>query len=179
MFNLCFLFCAILCITLCHYFQVSLGSCLLTGVHLPVIRTQCVVRWVVVAAKLLQSCPTLCNPIDGSPPGSSVPGILQARILECVALPCSRGSSRPRAWSHISHGPALLANSLQLSYLESLLMSFICLKQIFGFLLSLRKKIYVCTVLRLFRLSPTPASLNPFSVPLPLVLYTSTMANGI
>ena len=39
-----------------------------------------------VAAKLLQSCPTLCNPIDGSPPGSSVPGILQARILEWVAI---------------------------------------------------------------------------------------------
>ena len=34
------------------------------------------------AAKLLQSCPTLCNPIDGSPPGSPVPGILQARTLE-------------------------------------------------------------------------------------------------
>ena len=38
------------------------------------------------AAKSLQSCPTLCNPIDGSPPGSSVPGILQARILEWVAV---------------------------------------------------------------------------------------------
>ena len=38
------------------------------------------------AAKLLQSCPTLCDPIDGSPPGSSVPGILQARILEWVAI---------------------------------------------------------------------------------------------
>ena len=37
------------------------------------------------AAKSLQSCPTLCDPIDGSPPGSSVPGILQARIMECVA----------------------------------------------------------------------------------------------
>ena len=37
------------------------------------------------AAKLLQSCPTLCDPIDGSPLGSSVPGILQARILEWVA----------------------------------------------------------------------------------------------
>ena len=37
------------------------------------------------AAKSLQSCPTLCNPIDGSPPGSPVPGILQARILEWVA----------------------------------------------------------------------------------------------
>ena len=38
------------------------------------------------AAKLLQSCPTLCNPIDGSPPGSPVPGILQARTLEWVAV---------------------------------------------------------------------------------------------
>ena len=38
------------------------------------------------AAKLRQSCPTLCNPIDGSPTGSSVPGILQARILEWVAI---------------------------------------------------------------------------------------------
>ena len=38
------------------------------------------------AAELLQSCPTLCNPIDSSPPGSSVPGILQARILEWVAI---------------------------------------------------------------------------------------------
>ena len=38
------------------------------------------------AAKLLQSCPTLCDPIDGSPPGSPVPGILQARTLEGVAI---------------------------------------------------------------------------------------------
>ena len=38
------------------------------------------------AAKLLQSCPTLCDPIDGSPPGSAIPGILQARALEWVAI---------------------------------------------------------------------------------------------
>ena len=38
------------------------------------------------AAKSLQSCLTLCDPIDGSPPGSPVPGILQARILEWVAI---------------------------------------------------------------------------------------------
>ena len=38
------------------------------------------------AAKLLQSCPTLCDPIDRSPPGSSVPGILQARTLEWIAI---------------------------------------------------------------------------------------------
>ena len=41
------------------------------------------------AAKSLQSCPTLCDPVDGSPPGSSVPGILQTRILEWVAISCS------------------------------------------------------------------------------------------
>ena len=44
------------------------------------------------AAKSLQSCPTLCNPRDGSPPGSPVPGILQARTLEWVAI------SFPNAW---------------------------------------------------------------------------------
>ena len=38
------------------------------------------------SAKSLQSCPTLCDPIDGSPPGSPVPGILQARALEWVAI---------------------------------------------------------------------------------------------
>ena len=46
-------------------------------------------RWldgIVAAAKSLQSCPTLCDPIDGSPSGSPVPGILQARILEWVAV---------------------------------------------------------------------------------------------
>ena len=43
--------------------------------------------WVIAAAaKSLQSCPTLCDPIDGSPPGSAVPGILQARTLEWVAI---------------------------------------------------------------------------------------------
>ena len=54
-------------------------------------------------AKSLQSCPTLCNPIDCSLPGSSVHGILQARILEWVAMPSSRGSSQPRDRTHISY----------------------------------------------------------------------------
>ena len=56
-----------------------------------------------VRAKSLQSCPTLCNPIDCSLPGSSVHGILQARILEWVAMPSSRGSSQPRDRTHISY----------------------------------------------------------------------------
>ena len=42
--------------------------------------------YIYAAAKSLQSCPTLCNPIDGSPPGSPVPGILQAKALEWVAI---------------------------------------------------------------------------------------------
>ena len=42
-------------------------------------------------AKLLQSCPTLCDPMDYSPPGSSVYGLPQARILKWVAMPSSRG----------------------------------------------------------------------------------------
>ena len=47
-------------------------------------------------AQLLQSCPTLCDPQDRSPRGSFVHGIFQARILEWVAMPSSRGSSRTR-----------------------------------------------------------------------------------
>ena len=57
------------------------------------------------AAKSLQSCPTLCDPIDGSPPGSPVPGILQARTLEWVASSFSnawkwkvKGKSLSRVW---------------------------------------------------------------------------------
>ena len=46
------------------------------------------------AAKLLQSCPTLCNPTDGNPPGSPIPGILQARTLEWVAIAFPRAVSR-------------------------------------------------------------------------------------
>ena len=53
-------------------------------------------------AKLLLSYLTLCNPIDHAPPDSFVHGILQARILEWVAMPSSRGSSQPRDWTHIS-----------------------------------------------------------------------------
>ena len=61
-------------------------------------RVSCIGKWILyhwatwgaqntaAAAKSLQSCPTLCNPIGGSPPGSTVPGILQARTLEWVAI---------------------------------------------------------------------------------------------
>ena len=55
-----------------------------------------------VHAKLFQSCPTLCDPMDCTPPGSSVHGMLQVRILEWVAMPSSRGSSGPRDRTCIS-----------------------------------------------------------------------------
>ena len=48
------------------------------------------------AAKSLQSCPTLCDPIDGSPPGSPIPGILQARVLEWGAIAFSSFQWRGR-----------------------------------------------------------------------------------
>ena len=56
------------------------------------------VKWSEVA----QSCPTLCDPMDCSLPGSYVHGILQARILEWAAVSFSRGSSRPRDWTRVS-----------------------------------------------------------------------------
>ena len=62
------------------------------------IRRQCV-----RACWLLQSCPTVCEPVDCSPPGSSVHGILQARLLEWIAMPSSKGSSWPRDQTHISY----------------------------------------------------------------------------
>ena len=55
----------------------------------------CVAWYTCMCAKLLQSCPNFCDPTDCSRPGSSVHGMLQARILEWVAMPSSRGSSRP------------------------------------------------------------------------------------
>ena len=66
-------------------------------------------------ASVAQSCPTLCDPMDCSLPGSSVHGISQARILGWVAIPFSRGSPRPG----IEPGcPALQADSLPLSHQE-------------------------------------------------------------
>ena len=53
-------------------------------------------RVIVAAAKSLESCLTLCDPIDGSPPGSSIPGILQARMLEWVAIAFSNACMQSR-----------------------------------------------------------------------------------
>ena len=53
-------------------------------------------------SEVAQSCPTLWDPVDCSPPGSSVHGIFQARELEWVAISFSRGSSRPRDQTQVS-----------------------------------------------------------------------------
>ena len=67
------------------------------------------------AAKFLQSCPTLCNLIDGSPPGSPVPGILQARTLEWVAISFSSGWKWKMKVKSLSH-VRLLANPWTAAY---------------------------------------------------------------
>ena len=63
--------------------------CLVKAMVSPVVMYGCknwTIKKAASAAKSLQSCPTLCDPIDGSPPGSPIPGILQARTLERVAI---------------------------------------------------------------------------------------------
>ena len=55
-----------------------------------------------IEGEIAQSCLTLCDPMDCSPPGSSIHGILQARVLEWVAIPFSRGSSQPRDRTGVS-----------------------------------------------------------------------------
>ena len=67
-----------------------------------------------MCAKSLQSCPTLCNPMDCSPPGSSVLGILQARILEWVTMPPPRDLSNPGIRPMSLTSPALADYSLPL-----------------------------------------------------------------
>ena len=59
-----------------YYYNPSVAAC----------RSKPAAAAAAAAAKSLQSCPTLCDPIDGSPPGSPIPGILQARTLEWVAI---------------------------------------------------------------------------------------------
>ena len=88
-----------------HWF-LSLSSMLLRSLHVFLWLDR---SFLVVKSESAQSCPTLLDPMDCSPPGSSVHGILQARILEWVAISFSRGSSRPRIESV---SPALQADSL-------------------------------------------------------------------
>ena len=57
----------------------------------------------VCVSLVTQSCLTLCDPMDPCPPGSLPTGILQGRILQKVAMPCSRGSSQPKDQTQVSH----------------------------------------------------------------------------
>ena len=66
----------------------------------------CVYIYDNAAAMFIQLCPTLCDPVDCSPPGSSYHGILQGRILEWVAMPSSKGSFRPRYLTRVSNSLA-------------------------------------------------------------------------
>ena len=70
--------------------------CGIIGNKLPNLKRVC------VCVLVTQLCLTLCDPMDRSPPGSSVHGILQARILEWVAIPFSKRSSRPRDQTQVS-----------------------------------------------------------------------------
>ena len=100
------------------------------------------------AAKSLQSCPTLCDPIDGSPPGSAIPGILQARTLEWVAISFSnawkwkvkvKSLSRVRSsvtpWTAAFQAPSSMGFSRQEYWsgvpLPSLDMPAICIQIVF------------------------------------------------
>ena len=64
--------------------------------------TESAVAAAAAAAKLLQLCPTLCDPTDGSPPGSAIPGILQARTLEWVAISFSNAKIKSAICKHTS-----------------------------------------------------------------------------
>ena len=75
----------------------------------------------------LQSCPALCNPLDSSPPGPSVHGILQARILEWVAMPSSGDLPNPGIKPGSPLAPALQADSLPLSHQGSPVFAFLTL----------------------------------------------------
>ena len=70
--------------------NVSSDGLLFTSLSEPYVLKQIPAAAAAAAAKSLQSCLTLCDPIDGRPPGSSVPGILQARTLEWVAISFSK-----------------------------------------------------------------------------------------
>ena len=99
-----------LCYKLCIYMSAFLCTVLL-------------LEGTAAAAKSLQSCPTLCDPIDGSPPGSPVPGILQARTLEWVAISFSNARKWKGKVKSLSH-VRLLATPWTAAYQATLPMGF-------------------------------------------------------
>ena len=96
-----------------------------------------------VHAQLLQLCLTLCNTKDCGVPGSSVHGILSARILKWFAIFSSRGASRPRDRTQSPASPALQADALLLSHQVSPAMH-ICSDIIYGFFLTAMAELSSC-----------------------------------
>ena len=92
------------------YIQISVWAQQLRHIGLVVLwyvesswtRDQTFVLCICIICSDAQSCATLCDPMDCSPPGSSIHGIFQARTLEQVAISSSRGSSHPKDWTRVS-----------------------------------------------------------------------------
>ena len=92
------------CVQYCFLWPVYVWRTPLNSLKISKLRKLTVLRFQsAVLGLAAQSCLTLCNPMDCSPPGSSVHAILQARIWECVARSSSRGSSWPRDRTQASH----------------------------------------------------------------------------
>ena len=101
-----------------------------------------------VCAKSLQSCSTLCDPMDCSAPGSSVHGILQARILEQVAMPSSSGSPRPRDRTASLTSPVLAGGFFTTrATWEAPIYMWSCRNAEFSFLLPVHGQIYLFFIL--------------------------------
>ena len=106
-----------------------------------------IVRWLndhaAAAAKSLQSCPTLCDPIDGSPPGSAIPGILQARTPEWVAISFSNAWKWKMKVKSLSR-VRLLATPWTAAYQAPLSMGFSKQEYWSGLALPLRSFCFLC-----------------------------------
>ena len=88
--------------------DIRVSTALLRDRRIPEPTSFALTQWCAVLCLVAQSCPALCNPMDCSPPGSSVHGDSQARILEGVAMPSSRGSSQPRGRTRVSRIAGIL-----------------------------------------------------------------------
>ena len=127
--------------------------------------------WLISLCLVAQTCPTLCDPMDCSPPGSSVHGILQARILKWVSMPSSRGSSQSRDQTQVSRiaGGFFTVRATRKAYLFSLLFFFFLslvisiffffLWWILSYIEMKQPWVYMC--------SPSQSPLPPPSPPIP------------
>ena len=123
----------------------------------------CTMKWIsyaAAAAKSLQSCLTLCDPIDGSPPGSPVPGILQARTLEWVAISFSNAwkwKVKVKSLSHVW----FLATPWTAAYQAPPSMGFSRQEYWSGVPLPSPNQLYVCICPPLLDILPIPTAIPP------------------